>query len=947
MLGRRIADEFDLLESLREDSSGIVYRARQVSLQRDVVLKLLHSGMAVESVLERFRADARLLASLNHLNVTTVYMQGTHEGTPFVVTELVQGISLRQFAQSERSRKERLQIMTGVAAGLRAIHSLDVVHGNLSPDNIIVSGRVAKIGDLGVAKRIAGSSMSSKDHLRNLDYASPEHVTGTRLTTASDLFTFGVILYELLAEKHPFQAEHPVAVLYNVLHRQPPQLTQCGTALADCVMRCLRKEAKERPQSIVEVEGILQGALESLPVEMVEVPVRPQFAASAIAMNPYLSRTMIRRPEQFFGREREVRRVFALLDADPPASVSIVGDRRIGKSSLLNFVYQPSNRVRHLRQPERMVMAFLDLQQKDMTVESFARLLIGTTRLEAGDLVDLSDCSHDLDGIREMVIRMQKLELRLVVILDEFERLAGTNFTLGFFGFLRHLANNYDVAYVTSSMHDLPSLCHDKAISESPFFNFFTTIRLSAFEFEEAKELIRRPSAEVGRPLEPHADRILDLSGLFPFFIQLACSHALELLGGGGDLDLLELRHSFKMEARPHYQAIWESLGATERTVLSGIARSRKIPPSARDALDALAARNYILVGPSGDRLFSSPMEEFVLAAVQHRHTWRRFRRPALIGVATLLALMSFYGFALRAPILKPSGYSASPISDPSSPALAQVRKPIDLFLLSVGVSRYKDLDHRLDYAAADAQEIVAAFKEQDTLFNVAPRLLVDDKATRAAVIQNLAWLQRSATQHDLVVLTLSGHGRVDQNDVFFFLPYDYDPNLEVSLSAISKQVLLDYLRKLPCKVLLMLDTCNSGEMTLGNFKGVDIERSLARAVDDAIKEFSSAANGIIVMAACLSREKAEESASWGHGALTLAFLEGMRGKRLYSDRGQTKLPHEATGKEIIYLNDLDYYVTKRVQELVGGDQHVKTTPLTDVSLSQIPIAFRKRLKSP
>src|SRR5262249_20399306 len=144
--------------------------------------------------------------------------------------------------------------------------------------------------------------------------------------------------------------------------------------------------------------------------ELLEMPAvqgttprhRAPAAPKATPRNPYLNRTMIKRKEDFFGRTQEIKRIYARLNATPPGSVSIVGDRKIGKSSLLNYVYAQGNRQQNLEAPDKTVMVFLDLQQqKSMSMESFVRTLLGIADFELRGRLDIKDCALNLDGVRD------------------------------------------------------------------------------------------------------------------------------------------------------------------------------------------------------------------------------------------------------------------------------------------------------------------------------------------------------------------------------------------------------------------------------------------------------------------------------------------------------------------------------------------------------------------
>jgi len=268
------------------------------------------------------------------------------------------------------------------------------------------------------------------------------------------------------------------------------------------------------------------------------------------------------------------------------------------------------------------------LGDSGMSMETFVGTLIGIAQLELRGRLDVSGCSHDLDGVRDLVQRLDEGGFRLVLLLDEFETVTtNPNFNLEFFSFLRYLANHYNVAYLTSSERDLQQLCHTKEISDSPFFNIFSTMKLSVFQPNEARELIRVPSARVGRPLEPHTEGILDLSGLFPFFIQMACAHTLEWLdehpGEAPNFD--EIRESFAVEATLHYRYIWSNFDPHEKSTMVRVAKGKSLPDSLKHVLDELEGRRYVEAAGPKPRLFATPFAEFV------RDEAERMPKPGLL----------------------------------------------------------------------------------------------------------------------------------------------------------------------------------------------------------------------------------------------------------------------------------------------------------------------------
>src|SRR5262245_34217057 len=206
-----------------------------------------------------------------------------------------------------------------------------------------------------------------------------------------------------------------------------------------------------------------------------------------MARNPYLNRVAIKDPAQFFGRAREVSKIFSRIGASRPQSISVVGERRIGKSSLLNFINHPEVRKRFLDPPDSYTFAFIDLQQKRrLTLIEFFKELFELLAKDTGDK-SLAKLQPSFDALRGVLEGFRRDGRKLVVLFDEFDAITTNHaFDLEFYSFLRSIANNYDVAYVTSSARDLQELCHTQLIADSPFFNIFTNVFLRAFSRGEA-----------------------------------------------------------------------------------------------------------------------------------------------------------------------------------------------------------------------------------------------------------------------------------------------------------------------------------------------------------------------------------------------------------------------------------------------------------------------------
>ena len=613
-------------EVLGEGRAGIVYLCHDRKLDRRVALKALRPELADPKELRRFLGEARILANLSHDNV--VHLYDLDESVPFLVMEYFPGLTLRELCRQGFPAPDRsIRIMLQVARGLEALHRLNIVHRDLSPNNILVGPEDrTKILDLGLARSLDMSSTSTSEGIvGTVKYVSPDVVNGKRVTASSDIFSFGAILYELLAGQNPFEAEDFMSVLYNIAERPHRPLGDVVPALPGPLHRlvdaCLAKDPERRPSNMAAILDQLQQVSGSSSLPATQAPQsQPTPHGPGRRRNPYLNRLMIKRPSEFFGRSEEVGMIYSRLETTPPGSISVVGERKIGKSSLLNYVYSRKNREEHLSEPDSVAMLFLDLQSlRGGTVDAFVDLLIGIAALELSGRVESADLTRDIQGIKQLAERTHAAGVRLILLLDEFETITSNpNFGIEFFSFLRSLPYRYNVGYVTSTAQDLQKLCHTQEIKDSPFFNIFSLLPLSVFRRDEALALIAQPSAEVGFPLDSHANDILDMAGLFPFFIQVACSHCLECAKEhpGASFDLEDVRKRFYLEARLHYRFLWDKFDASERSVIQRVTTSRRIPEALRHVEQDLERRNYLQPAAGRRRLFSTSFQKFVESEV-------------------------------------------------------------------------------------------------------------------------------------------------------------------------------------------------------------------------------------------------------------------------------------------------------------------------------------------
>ncbi|RMI00508.1 MAG: hypothetical protein D6681_11310, partial [Calditrichaeota bacterium] len=344
-------------------------------------------------------------------------------------------------------------------------------------------------------------------------------------------------------------------------------------------------------------------------------------------INPYMNRVKIKNIEEFYGRKAEVAKIYARLDADRPQSVSIVGERRIGKSSLLNYIAHPANRTTFLRRPEQYVFVCIDFQEKHrLDIPGFISAVYEALQVSFGGGLQM-EVPPTYEGLKQVVTTLEESGYKLIMLFDEFERVTrNPNFDAEFFSFCRSIANNYNVAYVVASGRNLQSLCHSREIADSPFFNIFSNITLSQFPHQEAVELIVQPARKHGLFMEPHIPFILDIAGYYPIFIQMACAAVFEFLRREDtftEATYERIREEFLDEARVHFQHIWSSCNEVQQETLRNLARKRSLSDSQSYVLKELIRAGYVKLQDQEPRIFSSLFEEFVLRQAQVRPNTR------------------------------------------------------------------------------------------------------------------------------------------------------------------------------------------------------------------------------------------------------------------------------------------------------------------------------------
>jgi serine/threonine protein kinase len=290
MLGER----YRLIRRIASGGMGEVWEAEDTVLHRRVAVKLLSEALASEPrFAERFRREALAAARLSHPSIASVFDYGENGGPPFIVMELVQGETLadRLRREGRLPQTEAVRIAAAVAAALQVAHDAAIVHRDVKPGNVMLTpaGEV-RVLDFGIAAAAGAPLTATGARMGTATYLSPEQARGEPPTPASDIYSLGVMLYEMLAGRPPFLGESPVAVAAQHIDQAPPDIAglapDVDPHVAMTCQRALAKDPASRPASAVAFAAMLTGRT--------EVPVTPAHEQTLIL--PPAERTSVLEP---------------------------------------------------------------------------------------------------------------------------------------------------------------------------------------------------------------------------------------------------------------------------------------------------------------------------------------------------------------------------------------------------------------------------------------------------------------------------------------------------------------------------------------------------------------------------------------------------------------------------------------------------------------------------
>jgi len=341
MIGQKLSNRYDIRTELGRGGMGIVYRAHDPLLNREVAIKLIPPTLLSSETEQRFQREAQLVAQMDHPAVVPIFDFGKHEGSLFFVMPIVQGTTLRSFQrEAALTLGEVLDIGIQAAEALEYSHSRGVFHRDIKPENIMVvreeGARIrVRIMDFGLARGATESRITKTGTIAGtLSYMSPEQVAGGAIDHRSDIYSLGTVLYECLTGEPPFAGELQ-SILYRIVHEIPQPMRSLGADIDEdleaVILNCISKEAGKRPQRAAEVAD----SLRRYQTRLHQSDLSKSVVLTKILLTP--------RPalSPFIGREKEQRELQKRLNTAISGECQFVvvsGEPGVGKTRLLDEI---------------------------------------------------------------------------------------------------------------------------------------------------------------------------------------------------------------------------------------------------------------------------------------------------------------------------------------------------------------------------------------------------------------------------------------------------------------------------------------------------------------------------------------------------------------------------------------------------------------------------------
>ncbi|MBR4110328.1 MAG: Stk1 family PASTA domain-containing Ser/Thr kinase [Clostridia bacterium] len=270
LVGKILGNRYEVLEMIGSGGMATVYEARCKLLNRKVAIKVLKDEFSNDAeFIKRFQVEAQSAASLSHPNIVSIYDVGNEDGLHYIVMELIKGKTLKEVINEDGKLKWDIatNIASQIASGLEQAHKNHIVHRDIKPHNIIITkDGIAKVTDFGIAKAVSNSTINAYGTtVGSVHYFSPEHARGGYTDEKSDIYSLGVVLYEMVTGKLPFNADTPVSVALKHIQETPAEPITIDSsipqALNDVIIKAMQKEVNDRYASASMMNADLQKVL--------------------------------------------------------------------------------------------------------------------------------------------------------------------------------------------------------------------------------------------------------------------------------------------------------------------------------------------------------------------------------------------------------------------------------------------------------------------------------------------------------------------------------------------------------------------------------------------------------------------------------------------------------------------------------------------------------------
>lgn len=269
--GKILGNRYEIIEKIGNGGMATVYKSKDRVLNRYVAVKILRDEFTTdEEFIKRFRIEAQSAASLTHPNIVSIFDVGNEGSLYYIVMELIKGKTLKEIITEENGPlpwKWSLNVVTQIASALETAHKNNIVHRDIKPHNIIITeDGIAKVTDFGIAKAVSNSTITAfGTTIGSVHYFSPEHARGGYTDAKSDLYSLGVVMYEMLTGRVPFDADTPVSVALKHMQEEPVQPKELNDNIPqvvnDIIMKAMQKDVNLRYQSATEMLKDLNAAL--------------------------------------------------------------------------------------------------------------------------------------------------------------------------------------------------------------------------------------------------------------------------------------------------------------------------------------------------------------------------------------------------------------------------------------------------------------------------------------------------------------------------------------------------------------------------------------------------------------------------------------------------------------------------------------------------------------